>query len=280
MERGTAEYLVNDEHVILSAGDALIIPPDTFHKCFSASDDVQHSAFQLIIPAPEIQKQPLPPGIVSLLHHEIALCTEQGDCGRLSACLAVICTQLFSFGYLQLMPICDPAYVIHEYMSKKLSKQSDPRRSGRRAQSFGKTNGASGTKIYRPHLPKRIGPAPYGGGPASIGNGVDLHGRSGGTGRVPLLQRLLESLSFIPALGLHCVCIKIEDLSDSISTISSRGQPWPPACRLRRRCRESEQARGGRAWRWRQIFLILYSFVFILGCYFSGNPLEEFRLLS
>lgn len=118
LERGTAEYLVNDEHVILSAGDALIIPPDTFHKCFSASDDVQHSAFQLIIPAPEIQKQPLPPGIVSLLHHEIALCTEQGDCGRLSACLAVICTQLFSFGYLQLMPICDPAYVIHEYMSK------------------------------------------------------------------------------------------------------------------------------------------------------------------
>ena len=89
IETGQLEYLVDDSRITVCAGELLVIPEKTFHKCYPTNTEASFIAFQLnqSFSAPIVHTSI--PGIFSRLRDEISSAANTGMCGKIPAYLSL-----------------------------------------------------------------------------------------------------------------------------------------------------------------------------------------------
>ena len=112
---GECEYLVGERRITLRPEQALILPPDVFHECLSATAGSLHTAFQTDFPVGEVLRKNLPCGIVN---HLCELIASGASPGKLSATLGFICAEIFDLS-APMIPLRDPAFIIHERLANQ-----------------------------------------------------------------------------------------------------------------------------------------------------------------
>ncbi len=120
IEQGEQEYIIDNTIVHSVPGDMLAIPPYIFH-CTPRGNALS-CAFQLSLPLDTFQKIQLPAGIISNLLSEIHRYSNTGDCTRLSAYLALVCSYLVQEPDVQIIPMQDRGFIIHEYFANYYDK--------------------------------------------------------------------------------------------------------------------------------------------------------------
>ena len=117
IETGQLEYLVDDSRITVCAGELLVIPEKTFHKCYPTNTEASFIAFQLnqSFSAPIVHTSI--PGIFSRLRDEISSAANTGMCGKIPAYLSLICIDLLCDKKRKLTPILDRNFIIHEFFS-------------------------------------------------------------------------------------------------------------------------------------------------------------------
>lgn len=109
------QYLVGEKHVVLHSGQALLVPPETFHECITGEPQGKHLAFQLSAPLNAVTKKNLPSGIVS---HLIETVEAGADPGKISAAIGFICGEIFEYPE-SFKPLRDPGFIIHERLANE-----------------------------------------------------------------------------------------------------------------------------------------------------------------
>ncbi len=112
---GKSEYLVGERRITVHPGQALGIPPGTFHQCCMAEPQTMNTAFQLSVPLDTPFRKYLPQGINT---HLMELIEENADPGKISATIALIYAELFDCTE-PLTPLRDPAFIIHEKLANE-----------------------------------------------------------------------------------------------------------------------------------------------------------------
>ena len=122
VEQGSVEYLIGDQHITAKAGELVVIPAMTFHKCYPPAEPVRCIPFQLDKDFSEPAVYPSIPGIFTKLLEEINHTKHTEDCGRISAYLTQICSIFLCSKRQKFLPVQDKRFIIHEFFSHNYEK--------------------------------------------------------------------------------------------------------------------------------------------------------------
>lgn len=117
IESGVSKYLVGDSHITVTAGQLLVIPEKTFHKCYPSDTETSSIAFQLNWSFSEPAIYDSIPGLFSELRKEILLAQSTGMCGKIPAYLTLICADILCNKKQKLTPIQDRKFIVYEFFS-------------------------------------------------------------------------------------------------------------------------------------------------------------------
>lgn len=112
---GKIRLAVDDREYELSDGDFLAIPSGLYHGCRYMSDNARHGAFQVDAEIDKVTERSVNGGIAAELTDEIARCGKNGDHGRISAFIALICS--FFAPSVEAKRVTDNAFLISEFFS-------------------------------------------------------------------------------------------------------------------------------------------------------------------
>ena len=117
---GEAVYAIGNENITLKGGDALLIPPKTFHKCISNRTGSTHCAFQADIASDKIKVNKYP----TELFREIEQCICAGEDKRaeLAAYLSVICCGFDEYAKKSMPMIQDKKFIVSEFLDNNYSR--------------------------------------------------------------------------------------------------------------------------------------------------------------
>lgn len=120
--QGSLQYLIGDRHITARAGELVIIPATTFHKCYPPTEPVQCIPFQIDKEFAEHKIYGSVPGIFGKLLEEIKHAEHTEDCGKISAYLTQICSVFLCSQRQKLIPVQDKRFIIHEFFSHNYEK--------------------------------------------------------------------------------------------------------------------------------------------------------------
>ena len=110
---GSVSLAVDDREYRLTDGDFLAIPCGFYHGCKFMDEGAKHCAFQLDESITEIELLSVNGGIASEFINEIAKCGKNGDHGRVSAYIALICS--YFAPSVEARKITDCGFLISEF---------------------------------------------------------------------------------------------------------------------------------------------------------------------
>lgn len=113
----SAEFLVDNKHINVTAEQLLVIPAKTYHKQFLLTDSNASIAFQLNVAVTEAFVCDSIPGIFNNLKKEIQIAQTTGLCGKIPAYLALLCADILNDKTQKLVPVQDRQFIIHEFFS-------------------------------------------------------------------------------------------------------------------------------------------------------------------
>lgn len=117
MVHGRLEFQISQQHIEISEGDMLVIPPGLTHIAQITSESIQRIAFQISKPVSEIYISHPGKDIARMLANEIQVfaCTQKNP--RLSYYLALIICELPGYISTQPVPLTDRKSIIFEFFS-------------------------------------------------------------------------------------------------------------------------------------------------------------------
>lgn len=113
VSNGKVGFVVDDKEYELSDGEFLAIPCGFYHGCKFMDDSARHSAFQVDECINEVTVRSVDSGVASAFINEIAKCGKNGDHGRLSAYIALICS--YFAPPVEAKRITDSGFLISEF---------------------------------------------------------------------------------------------------------------------------------------------------------------------
>lgn len=118
VEKGSVEYVIDDKHYLLHAGDMLVIPAMKFHRNYTFSnEELTFLSFQIDKTFTEPMQCSQKPDIISELSARLWDAFRLGTCGVAAACLSYIMSPLLFKGEQKIVPLQDEHFIIHEWFS-------------------------------------------------------------------------------------------------------------------------------------------------------------------
>lgn len=113
---GVLRYNVDGEDVTIRDGEMYVIPPMTFHRCISATENAERLAF--MVESEGVKSGSFAPifDAVSSLAGAIKGKKGVGD-AKTRACLSVICAEFTDEASVMPIPVSDRGFIIHEFFS-------------------------------------------------------------------------------------------------------------------------------------------------------------------
>lgn len=119
---GRVKIQLLHQHIELSEGDMLVIPPNQTHYIQHLQENTQRIAFQITKSLQELHVSHPGKAIVDLLADEIRTFKRKPKSQRLSYCLALVICQLPGFTSSQPKPLLDRGLIITEFFSDNYNK--------------------------------------------------------------------------------------------------------------------------------------------------------------
>lgn len=122
IEQGNVDYLVNDQRISVHTGDMLVIPADTFHRCYQTNECPNIITFQVDYPILSCTIKQFIPGFLSTFKSEIEIAHTKGTCGKIPAYLTLICGEILEENENKLMFVQDRKFIIHEFFQQNYDR--------------------------------------------------------------------------------------------------------------------------------------------------------------
>lgn len=112
---GVVAMYVGDEYVEVGSGQMILIPSKVLHACIKQDDGAMRTAFQIDYPVLDCKVYSVSERVLADIFDEIKRCDD--DFTRLSALIAVLCSEFCSECALESTSVTDYAFLISEFFS-------------------------------------------------------------------------------------------------------------------------------------------------------------------
>lgn len=113
--RGRTEYMVDGKYLHLGRGQMVVIPGGTFHGGWDPEPDTRRLAFQINLPAAQLQVLRMPEGETDGLYSAIQEFKDTGNAARMGLYLALVCSHVCRDSEVRPELVTDRGFLISEF---------------------------------------------------------------------------------------------------------------------------------------------------------------------